>query len=79
VSSSTETSEVDSQELCSWPYSFYLMRYWNLLQCQQLSSISSTSHSASLSMTIDCRWSSVLCPVIRSSGVRVSFTMLNTG
>ena len=31
VSSGTETSEIDFQELCSRPYSFYLMNYWNLL------------------------------------------------
>ena len=79
VSSGTETSEVDSQELCSRLYPFHLMRYWNLLQCQRLSSISSTSHFASPSMTIGSGWSSVLCPVIRLSGARVSFTMLNTG
>ena len=79
VSSGAETSEADSQELCSRPYPFHLMRYWNLLRCQQLSSISSTSHSASLSMIMGSGWSSVFCPVIRSSGARVSFTMLNTG
>jgi len=78
VSSGVETLEADSQELCSQPYPFYLIRYWNLLQCQQLLSISSTSHSASLSMTIGGGWSSILRPVIGSSGARVSFTMLNT-
>ena len=46
MSSGVETLEADSQELCSQPYPFYLMRYWNLLRCQWLSSISSTPHSA---------------------------------
>ena len=78
VSSGAETSEVDSQELCSRPYPFHLIRYWNLLRCQQLSSISSTSHSASPSTTMGGGWSSILHPVIRSSGARVSFTTLNT-
>jgi len=79
VSSGAETSEADSQKLCSRPYPFYLIRYWNLLQCQWLLSISSTSHSASPSMTMGGGWSSILHPVIRSSGAGVSFTMLNTG
>ena len=78
VSSGAETSEADFQKLCSWPYPFHLIKYWNLLQCQQLSSISSTSHSASLSMTMGGGWSSVMHPVIGSSGAGVSFTILNT-
>ena len=52
VSSGTETLEADSQELGSQLYPFHLMRYWNLLRCQWLSSISSTSHFASPSMTM---------------------------
>ena len=79
VSSRAETSEADSQELCLRPYPFYLMRYWNLLRCQRLSSISSTSHSGSLSMTMGGGWSSVFRPVIGSSRAGVSFTTLNTG
>ena len=74
-----ETLEVDSQELCSWLYPFHLMRYWNLLRCQRLSSISSTSYSASPSMTMGSGWSSVFHSGIGSSGAGVSFTTLNTG
>jgi len=79
VSSGAKTSEADSQELCSRPYPFHLMRYWNRLQYQRLSSISSTSHSASPSMTMGGGWSSILRPVIGLSGAGVSFTTLNTG
>ena len=79
VSSGAETLEADSQELCSWPYPFYLMRYWNLLWCQWLSSISSTSHSASPLTTMGGGWFSVLRLVIRSFRAGVSFTTLNTG
>jgi len=79
MSAGAETLEADSQELCSWLYPFHLMRYWNLLWCQRLSSIFSTSYSASLSMTMGSGWSSIFCPGIGSSGARVSFTTLNTG
>ena len=79
VSSGAETLEVDSQELCLRLYPFHLMRYWNLLQYQWLSSISSTSHSASPSIITGSGWSSIFQPVIRSFRARVSFTTLNTG
>ena len=79
VSSGAETSEADSQELCLWSYPFHLMRYWNLFWYQQLLSISSTSHSASLLMTMGGGWSSIFHPVIGSSRAKVSFTTLNTG
>ena len=79
VSSGAETLETDFQELCSQLYLFHLIRYWNLLWYQRLSSIFSTSYSASPLMTMSSRWSSVFRPMIRSSGAGVSFTMLNTG
>jgi len=79
VSAGAETSEVDSQELCSRPYPFHLMRYWNLLRCQRLLSISSTSHSTSPSMTMGGGWSSIFRPGIGLSRAGVSFITLNTG
>ena len=77
--SSTEMSKAAFQELYSLLNPFYFTRNWNLLLCQQLSKISSTSHSSSLSMTTGNGRGLGFLPRIGSSGVADSFTTLNTG
>ena len=74
-----ETLEVGSQESYSWLYSFYLIRYWNYLQCQWLLRIFSTSHFSFPLMSINRRYSSGLWPSIRSSRVIDSLTTLKMG
>ena len=77
--SSAKTLETAFQELCSLPNPFYFTRNQNLLLCQQLSKISSTSYSFSLSMTTDGSRGLGLLLGIGLSGVADSFTTLNMG
>ena len=76
--SGTLTLEVTSQELYSLLKSFHLIRNWNLLWCQQLSNISSTSHSGSPLTTIGGGGACSFLPGIGSSRVADNFTTLNT-
>ena len=73
------TSEATFQELCSLLKPFYLTRNQNLLRCQQLSNISSTSHSVSLSTMMGYGRACDFLPGIRSSEAADNFTTLNTG
>ena len=57
---------------------FCYMTNWNLLWCQRLSNISSTSHFASLSMTMGGGRACGFFPSIGSSGMADNFTTLNT-
>ena len=68
-----------SQELCSLLKLFHLIRNWNLLRCQRLSNISSTSHSGSLLTTIGSGRACGFLPDIRSFRVADNLTTLNTG
>jgi len=58
---------------------FHLTRNWNLLRCQRLFNISSTSHSSSLSTTMGSSGACGFLPRIGSSGAADNFTTLNTG
>ena len=68
-----------SQELCSLLKPFHLTRNWNLLQCQRLFNISSTSHSSSLLTTMGGGGACGFLPRIGSSGAADNFMTLNTG
>ena len=75
--SGAEILETPSQKLYSLLNSFYFTRNQNLLLCQWLSKMSSTSHSSSLLiMTGNGRGLGFLLE-IRLSGVANSFTILN--
>ena len=71
--------EVLSHELCSLLKPFHLTRNWNLLWCQRLFNISSTSHSSSPSITMGGGRACGFLPRIGSSRAADNFTTLNTG
>ena len=77
IRSSAEISKTTFQELYSLLNSFYFTRNWNLLLYQQLSKISSTSHSFSPLMTIGSGRGLGFLLEIRLSRAADNFTILN--